>query len=554
MVSVPVSYRYSYLPTKAVTLLVLHLPPSFNKEDTPRVILEMAGYTVLVPSSEDSFPLPPPEGCVLLLRYRNGKTPSHHVNASTIVIDVLPPAGDPFLRHLPPRLSVPGWGEEVMTILENDPFPKVRRVPAPHGHLLPEFIGAGWFNMDEDIDLEHGGQSPATAAPTPSPTAPPSTAAFSPPSPAGDRVTSPAPRAACALSAGISAGPPPAAEAPTPPPSAPPSAAALSSPYPAGHPGTTPPSRADADNVPTSEDAMLDSGDDIGLPLPPTGHLGSTSSVRSSDVCKLQQHDSSRKKSVPSDANAFPPDCAIPDLLPPVVASPSRNVVTSPVPWRSASVAARKGMAPCHAVPTEPILHTATPPSGAVPAPAPPQAAPVSTDTPWSPPREGGIPSAALARAVTRATAKGNGHVAPIHAPHMPVPPRPGKSRQPPLEPNVAAARQSRRKKKQEDLEVWGERDRRTLAGDTRTRSDAGSVASTGRRVRRPPGFWWLRTASVHGSVPDATAPLLRQRRPSRSPDAPSSQPKLCRSRSRSYSPSTCRAVPSCPPAAGRSS
>jgi hypothetical protein len=98
---------HTSIPTSPTTTPLLSSqtsPPTFNHPDTPRTILELAGYEVRIPSSDDSFPSTPPPGCVVLLRYRNGKmpAPSQEINESIFVIDVLTPADDPFLCQLPP--------------------------------------------------------------------------------------------------------------------------------------------------------------------------------------------------------------------------------------------------------------------------------------------------------------------------------------------------------------------------------------------------------------------------------------------------------------------
>ena len=80
-----------------------------------------------------------------------------------------------------------------------------------------------------------------------------------------------------------------------------------------------------------------------------------------------------------------------------------------------------------------------------------------------------------------------------------------GKPRRPPA-PSAATgvARLSRRHHLQESLEVWGPDDRGDRTGSLRGRSEDGSAAGSARRVRQPPGDWWV---ALPPAVPRTAAP-----------------------------------------------
>ena len=152
IVSVPITHRYQYVPSSARNILFFNIPPHFNVEELPQAVFNMAGYTVLFPDPHDlAVPTSPPPNHVTLLRFRPGKTKSGHANDATMVVTILTPLEDPFLRHLPPGFYVPEWDDVFLTLVENDPLPKVPRPSVrPEAHSLPDDLGEGWSMDTED--------------------------------------------------------------------------------------------------------------------------------------------------------------------------------------------------------------------------------------------------------------------------------------------------------------------------------------------------------------------------------------------------------------------
>ena len=124
LVTVPVTYRYSYAPPYATSILIQNLPPSLSHTDLPKAVFENAGYFVNYPSTSSSHPPLPPPGHVTILSFRNGRTSGGGTNSSVLQITVLVHPEDPHLRHLPPRFFLPGWETAVLTLVEGGPTAK----------------------------------------------------------------------------------------------------------------------------------------------------------------------------------------------------------------------------------------------------------------------------------------------------------------------------------------------------------------------------------------------------------------------------------------------
>jgi hypothetical protein len=172
--SVPVKHRYQFAPPEALHLLFINLPPPFNVEEFTTAVLEMAGYTVLLPPSNVSFPGTPPPNSVFLLNYRNGLCTGGYTNPAIIRATVVPPADDPFLHHLPPSFRVEGWVPDILTLVEHDRLPKVPRGTGhPAGRTLPSDLGPGFANMDVDRQRAEGSRAdgPPLGGPAPPPQA-----------------------------------------------------------------------------------------------------------------------------------------------------------------------------------------------------------------------------------------------------------------------------------------------------------------------------------------------------------------------------------------------
>ena len=131
-VSVPVSLKYAPMPPGSIQLVFTGVPSELSVVGLPEAVLELAGYSVVLPCG-DSAIARPGSGSVLLLRYRLGFMPGGvYYDGGRFVVDVLPPSDDPWLSRLPPRLQL--YGFYFCTLVTGDPLP---RVCAPRSAHMP---------------------------------------------------------------------------------------------------------------------------------------------------------------------------------------------------------------------------------------------------------------------------------------------------------------------------------------------------------------------------------------------------------------------------------
>ena len=555
----PVGQRPTLMPLETTSLLFLDLPPEFNKVDLPQVILEHAGYKVILPDPNTAgLPSSPPPGSVVLLRYVNGCTSSQELNASTLRVTVLAPQADPYLQHLPPRLIVPGWGHHIFTLVTKDPYPKLPRSafsPHPLEHILPDHLDHGEFR-DEDME----DVTPPPPSPHPPPPPPPLRPVPPPPSSFIAATTASVPRSA------PSQVPPP----PPPPPPRPPATA---------HPSVP---RADPSVPRPTQD------DDMRLPMPPLHDFVVASQLVPPVPCVSHpppplppSHVTAvGPTSSPSPAGQTadgPPASHAGGPPPPRPARQLGGVRSPPLGdlvgvgaaatagsrgraaaaarsapakgGRGSDTAAPGGAAACSAARNPGVL-------GARPDVEPTTAsfkavldlwlnATAATQSrPQSPPKNGpplptvplvGLdrPTAPLAGPPPPWGARGQADTAPSWRKSVPAP----STVTSPLPVLPATARTARRDSLREQVEVWGSDDRASLTPDKRTRDSQDPLASESRRYpsrpRTAPGEYWISPPS-HLSSNQMTPPTAS--RPSNS---------LGR-RSSSTADATC-----CPPGAG---
>lgn len=149
---VPVVSEAATLPQGAIQLLLEGIPVEWSVTSLPSQLLSFAGYrTALSPSLET--------GAVRLLRTRLGRLRSEQgglLNASVMMVDLMPPPDDPFLRHLPHYFPLPS-GERLYTQVRGDPLlrsaspasarPAAPAHSAPSGPAVTRREGRGGWDM-----------------------------------------------------------------------------------------------------------------------------------------------------------------------------------------------------------------------------------------------------------------------------------------------------------------------------------------------------------------------------------------------------------------------
>ena len=123
------------LPPGCVRFMMLNVPGHLGSSALPRAALEQAGYAVEEPGA-GAGALAPRPGLVTLCQIRPAILKGgagHHTG--TIIAEIIPPLGDPWLRDLPPALIAEGLeGHWMQTLIEGDPL---ARAPRPHAHPPP---------------------------------------------------------------------------------------------------------------------------------------------------------------------------------------------------------------------------------------------------------------------------------------------------------------------------------------------------------------------------------------------------------------------------------
>jgi hypothetical protein len=103
-----------------------HLPTDAVRHGLPEAVLALAGYSPAAPMAARPLTGPTSPDTVLILGYRLGRRPDGGKDASIMVVDVLPPANDPYLARLPPKMVNP-WGtypQYFHTLVVGDPLPR----------------------------------------------------------------------------------------------------------------------------------------------------------------------------------------------------------------------------------------------------------------------------------------------------------------------------------------------------------------------------------------------------------------------------------------------
>ena len=122
IVSIPVIVKESSNPIGAVELLIRNIPIELSKSGLPEAMLSLGGYIVTYPTSS-AAPLYPAllQDQLYVLSCRLGDNPAGFMdryNASAMIVTILPPPNDPFLRDIP--ISCPVLGHQSISILIRD--------------------------------------------------------------------------------------------------------------------------------------------------------------------------------------------------------------------------------------------------------------------------------------------------------------------------------------------------------------------------------------------------------------------------------------------------
>ena len=137
-------------------LLFRQIPLELSGIGFPEAILQLAGYEVLT----EGPLLSPASGSVRLVQYGPGTDKaSQQPDDSIVCVQVIPPADDPYLQHLPPRIIIGGGQLDIFTSVERDPFPRIPRTSIyrdpPVAENLPDHLDFGDFRPEaEEMEVE----------------------------------------------------------------------------------------------------------------------------------------------------------------------------------------------------------------------------------------------------------------------------------------------------------------------------------------------------------------------------------------------------------------
>ena len=158
------------LPPDCVCLQLHNVPGHLGSVVLPRVVLELAGYTVEEAGAGE--PPAPRPGVVVICQIRPGILKGGAgYHAGSIIAMIIPPLGDPWLQHLPPHLLAEGLeGQCVHTFIKDDPLARAAAPPIadrPPPAPAAAACAGGPGHLPSVVGNAAAGAQPPLAAPLP---------------------------------------------------------------------------------------------------------------------------------------------------------------------------------------------------------------------------------------------------------------------------------------------------------------------------------------------------------------------------------------------------